>query len=66
MTNDNPILNRPYLEPKLHYDADSEGNLDYNIICKRRRIFKTDSTVILAELKNQKKILMGNENRLDL
>ena len=34
MTNDNPILNSPYLEPKLHYDTDSEGSLDYNIVCK--------------------------------
>ena len=34
MTNDNPILNTPYLEPKLHYDTDSEGSLDYNIVCK--------------------------------
>jgi len=34
MTNDNPILNSPYSEPKLHYDTDSEGSLDYNIVCK--------------------------------
>lgn len=29
MSADNPILNSPYLEPKLHYDTDSEGSLDY-------------------------------------
>ena len=24
MSSDNPILNSPYEEPKLHYDTDSE------------------------------------------
>ncbi|MCM1111323.1 MAG: DEAD/DEAH box helicase family protein [Clostridium sp.] len=37
--NDNisPILNNPYEEPKLHYDADLNGNLDYSKILEGRR-----------------------------
>lgn len=32
-----PILNNPYEEPRLHYDADLNGNLDYNKILQGRR-----------------------------
>lgn len=32
-----PILNNPYEEPKFHYDADLNGNLDYNKILEGRR-----------------------------
>lgn len=32
-----PILNNPYEEPRLHYDADLNGNLNYNKILKGRR-----------------------------
>ena len=46
MSADNPILNSPYLEPKLHYDTDSEGSLDYTRIRQGRRIFKADIAVI--------------------
>lgn len=37
--NDNisPILNNPYEEPKHHYDADLNGNLDYSKILDGRR-----------------------------
>lgn len=62
MTNDNPILNSPYVEPKLHYDTDSEGSLDYNIVCKGRRIFKTDSAVIPTRQKGQKELFEWNED----
>ena len=62
MTNDNPILNSPYLEPKLHYDTDSEGSLDYNIVCKGRRIFKPDSAVIPTRQKGQKEMFEWNED----
>ena len=30
MSSDNPILNSPYYEPKLHYATDSDGSLNYN------------------------------------
>ena len=32
-----PILNNPYEEPQFHYDADLNGNLDYNKILQGRR-----------------------------
>lgn len=32
-----PILNNPYEKPRLHYDADLNGNLDYNKILQGRR-----------------------------
>ena len=35
--NVSPILNNPYEEPVLHYDADPNGNLDYNKILEGRR-----------------------------
>ena len=62
MTSDNPILNSPYLEPKLHYDTDSEGSLDYNIVCKGRRIFKPDASVIPMRQRGQKELFEWNED----
>lgn len=62
MINENPILNNPYAEPKLHYDTDSEGSLDYNISCKGRRIFKPDSAVIPTRQKGQKEIFEWNDD----
>ena len=35
-TNDNPVLNNPYEEPKYYYDT-VRGNLDYNKVLKGRR-----------------------------
>lgn len=34
-----PILNNPYEEPRLHYAADLDGNLDYNKILSGRRCY---------------------------
>lgn len=59
---DNPILNSPYHEPKLHYDTDSEGALDYNQICHGRRIFKADAAVIPTKQKGQKEIFEWNDD----
>ncbi|MBP7653289.1 DEAD/DEAH box helicase family protein [Candidatus Dependentiae bacterium] len=41
---DNPILNNPYLEPKIYYNTDIQGNLDYSDIKKGRRIYSHDIT----------------------
>jgi type III restriction enzyme len=62
MSADNPILNSPYAEPKLYYDTDSEGSLDYNKICNGRRIFKADSAVIPTRQTGQKEIFGWNED----
>jgi len=56
MSADNPILNSPYLEPKLHYDTDSEGSLDYTRIRQGHRIFKADIAVIPTKQTGQKEI----------
>ncbi len=65
MSIDNPILNSPYHEPKLHYDTDSAGSLDYNNICKGRRIFKPIPTVMPTKQKGQKEIFQWNEDAPD-
>lgn len=36
-SNLSPILNNPYEEPSLHYDADLTGNLDYSKVLEGRR-----------------------------
>jgi len=62
MSADNPILNSPYEEPKLHYDTDSEGSLDYTKICQGRRIFKDAPTVIPTRQTGQKEIFEWNDD----
>jgi type III restriction enzyme len=44
--NENPILNNPYLEPKSHYATDLDGALNYETVCKGRRIFTSDIQVM--------------------
>ena len=46
MSSENPILNSPYEEPKLHYATDPDGSLNYNDIRGNRRIFTPDIQVI--------------------
>lgn len=47
MTSDNPILNSPYEEPKLHYatvaTGPEKGALDYTKVVNGRRIFNPES-----------------------
>jgi len=62
MASDNPILNSPYIEPKLHYDTDSEGSLDYNVIRQGRRIFKPHASVIPSRQSGQKEIFEWNDD----
>lgn len=61
MSSDNPILNSPYHEPKLHYDTDSEGSLDYENVRNGRRIFKVDSAVIPTKQTGQKEVFAWND-----
>lgn len=37
MSEKSPILNNPYEEPRWHYSADLDGNLDYNKVLEGRR-----------------------------
>lgn len=46
MSSENPILNSPYDEPKLHYATDADGSLNYSDIREGRRIFSPDIQVI--------------------
>lgn len=46
MENKSPILNNPYEEPKWHYDATIEGNLDYSKILEGRRPYSANLTVL--------------------
>lgn len=62
MSLDNPILNSPYVEPKLHYNTDSEGSLDYTDVREGRRIYKPDSAVIPVRQTGQKEVFEWNED----
>lgn len=44
--NKSPILNNPYDEPKYHYDATLEGNLDYTKVIEGRRPYMTNLNVL--------------------
>lgn len=41
-----PILNNPYEEPKYHYGATLDGNLDYSAVLEGRRPYAANLTVI--------------------
>lgn len=45
-SNISPILNNPYEEPKWHYGATLDGNLDYSEILEGRRPYAANLTVI--------------------
>lgn len=62
MSAENPILNSPYEEPKLHYNTNSEGSLDYTDVRRGRRIFKEDSAVIPTRQTGQKEVFEWNED----
>ncbi len=62
MTNDNPILNNPYEEPKLHYATDAEGSLNYQDIREGRRIFTSDIQIMPQRQGAQPSIFDVNED----
>jgi type III restriction enzyme len=62
MSAENPILNSPYFEPLLHYNTDSEGSLDYTDVCKGRRIFKPDASVIPTKQSGQREVFEWNDD----
>ena len=45
-TTKSPILNNPYEEPRLYYDTDMEGNLDYSHVIEGRRPFTTSIDIV--------------------
>lgn len=61
MNSDNPILNSPYDEPKLHYATDADGSLNYNDVREGRRIFTPDIQVIPTRQGPQSSIFEVND-----
>ncbi|MEI6949944.1 DEAD/DEAH box helicase family protein [Paraflavisolibacter sp. H34] len=62
MLGDTPILNNPYLEPKLHYATDAEGCLNYQDIRSGRRMFTPGIQVIPQKQGTQPSIFDVNED----
>lgn len=65
MSTENPILNNPYSEPILHYNTDSEGNLNYSDIRAGRRIFSPDTTVIPSRIAGDRPQVEQEQNTDD-
>ncbi len=61
MSEQSPILNSPYEEPKLHYATDVEDSLDYDDVREGRRIFTPDIQVIPTRQKDQTSVFEINE-----
>jgi len=59
--NNNPILNSPYDEPKLHYNTNEKGELDYEDIREGRRIFVPDVSAMPTKQGPQKGHLEVND-----
>ena len=61
MQSNNPILNNPYQEPKLHYHTNQNGELDYVDIIEGRRIFASNINVIPQRQVDQNEIFELND-----
>jgi len=46
MPSNNPILNNPYEEPRLHYATNLKGELDYELVVPGRRSFSPEIQTI--------------------
>jgi type III restriction enzyme len=46
MASENPILNNPFEEPRLHYATNLKGELDYEVVVPGRRLFSPDIQTI--------------------
>jgi len=61
MSSDNPILNNPYEEPRLHYATALTGELDYTRVLPGRRIFTSELQSIPVGIGPQKELMGVNE-----
>lgn len=61
MSDNNPILNNPYEEPRQHYATNLEGELDYARPMPGRRIFTPDIQTIPLPQQAQRDLLELNE-----
>jgi type III restriction enzyme len=55
-----PILNNPYEEPRLYYDTDADGNLDYSRIVQGRRPY-TSNIDIMPSRQGQQSLFGGSD-----
>lgn len=63
---DNPILNSPYLEPKLHYSTAEGGALDYETVIKGRRVFVPSGQVMPVRQGAQKNLGYAEQSTPEL
>jgi len=61
MSLENPILNNPYDEPRLHYATNSDGSLNYQDIREGRRIFMPDIQIVPTKQNPQPSLLELND-----
>ena len=52
-SNDNPVLNNPYEEPKCYYDTDMNGNIDYQTVINGRRPYGYDVNILPNKQRGQ-------------
>ena len=45
-SNDNPVLNNPYEEPRYYYDSDANGNINYEKVITGRRPYGYDINIV--------------------
>ena len=45
-SNDNPVLNNPYEEPRYCYDSDANGNINYEKVISGRRPYGYDINIV--------------------
>ena len=62
---DNPILNSPYHEPKLHYRTLPDGTLDYQHKDKGRRIFDPNINAPIPVKTGAQQQIFSNEQVVD-
>lgn len=61
MTEENPILNNPYEEPRRHYATNLKGELDYSKPLPGRRVFTPDMQMIPVRQQGQRDLMELNE-----
>ena len=66
MMETNPILNSPYVEPRLHYSTAEDGSLDYESIINGRRFFDPTGQVIPVRQSPQKNLGYGEQSTPDI
>ena len=57
MSDENPILNNPYFEPRLHYATNPLGELDYENVVLGRRPFRETNQAIPVQQRGQRHLL---------